>query len=394
VKAKAGFLNKGTLFLATILLFSAGIGGFLYFQVRTDSITSLIAEERTIAVQFILHDGGSLRFSEIFLYNPRTSKGAIIDIPGNMGTLIGSLNRYDRIDAVFDSQNPGDFRSLVEGFTGMAVPFYCIFSPEQVERFVDILGGVEIFVANSMEKDSRGNRILLPSGNVILDGGKARLYLSLVDPEETDLDRIGRIQKFVQAMLKKMGESAAFLSHEKLEPFLKSALQTNLDSSAFRALCGEIVKLDSDRIIFQRVLGNTRSVDNQQLLFPHLEGQLFRDSVRQINLNLSSAEARSIGEIAVSVEIRNGTRTTGLARRTREVFQSFGFEVVSFSNAERNDVGKTLVVDRRGNPETASRVADIIRCTNIATEIPGSAETAPADVTVILGEDFDGRYCK
>jgi anionic cell wall polymer biosynthesis LytR-Cps2A-Psr (LCP) family protein len=393
VKAKAGFFNTGALFLSGILLFSAGIGVFLYFQVRTDSITTLIAEERTIAVQFILQDEGSFRFSEIFLYNPRTGKGAIIDIPGNMGTLISSLNRYDRIDAVFDAEDPGDFRSMVEGFMGMGLPFYFIFSPGQIERFVDILGGVEIFVANSMEKDSRGNRVLLPSGNVLLDGGKARLYLSFVDPEETELDRIGRIQKFVQAMLKKMGESAAFLSHERLEPFLESAFSTNLDSAAFRALCGGIVKLDIDRIIFQRVLGNIRSVDSQQLLFPHLEGQLFRDSVRQINASLSSAEARSMGEIAVSVEIRNGTRTTGLARRTREVFQSFGFEVVSFSNAEQNDVAKTIVIGRKGNPEAASRVADIIRCANIATE-PGSAETASADVTVILGEDFDGRYCK
>jgi anionic cell wall polymer biosynthesis LytR-Cps2A-Psr (LCP) family protein len=394
VKAKAGFFNKGTLFLLIIVLFSAGTGVFLYFQIRTDSITTLIAEERTIAVQFILQDEGQLRFSEIFLYNPRTGKGAVIDIPGNMGTLIGSLNRYDRIDAVFDSENPGDFRSLVENFMGMNLPFYCIFSLDQIERFVDILGGVEIFVANSMENDSSGNRILLPSGNVMLDGGKARLYLSFVDPEETDLDRIGRIQKFVQAMLKKMGESAAFLSHESLTPFLKSALRTNLDNAAFRALCGEIVKLDVDRIIFQRILGNIRNVDNQQLLFPHLEGQLFRDSVRQINANLSSADARSIGEIALSVEIRNGTRTAGLARRTREVFQSFGFEVVSFSNAEQNDVEKTLVIDRRGNPEAAVRVADIIRCTNIVTEVSGSTESASADVTVILGGDFDGRYCK
>jgi anionic cell wall polymer biosynthesis LytR-Cps2A-Psr (LCP) family protein len=394
VKTKAGFFNRGVLFLLIIALFAAGTGVFLYFQIRTDSVTSLITEERTIAVQFILQDGGHLRFSEIFLYNPRTSKGAVIDIPGNLGTLIGSLNRYDRIDAVFDPEDPRDFISLVEGFMSMDVPFYCVFSLDQIERFVDILGGVEIFVANSMEKDSQGNKILLPAGNVVLDGGKARLYLSLVDPEETELDRIGRIQKFVQAMLKKIGESTAFLAHETVAPFLKSAMRTNLSDPAFRALCREVAKLDIDRIIFQRVLGNIRTVDSQPLLFPHQEGQLFRDSVRQINSNLSSVEVRSIGEILISVEIRNGTRTSGLARRTREVFQSFGFEVVSFSNAEQDDVEKTLIIDRRGNPETASRAADVIRCTNIVTEISGSADTTAADVTVILGKDFDGRYCK
>ncbi|MDR1933700.1 MAG: LCP family protein [Spirochaetales bacterium] len=380
------------MFLLFIVLFSAGIGIFLYFQIRTDPVTTLISEERTLGVHFMLRDGEALRFSEIFLYNPRTSKGAIIDIPGNVGTIIESLNRVDRIDALFDPEDPRDFRTLVEGFVGLPVPFYCMFSFDEIERFVDILGGVEVFIANSMETDSQGNRVLLPSGNVMLDGGKARLFLSFIDPEETELDKIGRIQKFVQAMLKKMGESAAFLSHEQLAPFLSSSMKTNLDNPAFRALCREIVKLDGDRIIFQRVLGNTRSVDNQQLLFPHLEGQLFRDSVRQINANLASADSRDTSDIAVSVEIQNGTSTTGLARRTREVFQSFGFDVVAFSNAEEQDVEKTRVIDRRGSPEAASRVAGIIRCSNIVTEIPDAS--APADVTVLLGKDFDGRYCK
>ena len=394
MKGKPGLFNRGTLFLLLIVFFSVGAGVFLYFQIRTDQVTTMIAEERTIALQFMLRDGEALRFSEVFLYNPRTSKGAIIDIPGNAGTLIGSLDRMDRIDTVFSARDLNPYRMIVETFVGLSVPFYCIFSLEEIERFVDLLGGVEVFIANSMEKDSQGNKILLPSGNVLLDGAKARLFLSFIDPEEMDLDRIGRIQKFVQAMLKKMGESAGFLAHEGVTPFLREAIDTNLSSPAFNALCREIIKLDSDRIIFQRVLGNVRTVDGKALLFPHLEGQLFRDSVRQISASLVSADSRILSEIAVSIEIQNGTQTTGLARRTREVFQSFGFDVVAFSNAEDTSVEKTLVIDRRGNPEAASRVADIIRCSNIITQIPDASKPATSDVTVVLGKDFDGRYVK
>jgi hypothetical protein len=269
-----------------------------------------------------------------------------------------------------------------------------MFSLDEIERFVDILGGVEVFIPNSMETDSLGNRVLLPSGNVILDGSKARLFLAFVDPEETELDRIGRIQKFVQAMLKKMGENAEFLSRETVMPFLRSSMKTNLDSRAFLALCRESAKLDGDRIIFQRVLGNIRTVDTQDLLFPHFDGQLLRQTVRQISDSLGSTESRGFSEIAISLEIQNGTQTTGLARRTREIFQSFGFDVISFSNAEDQNVEKTRVIDRRGNPETASRVADIIRCSNIVTEIPDVPAIVMADVTVLLGKDFDGRYCK
>jgi len=98
--------------------------------------------------------------------------------------------------------------------------------------------------------------------------------------------------------------------------------------------------------------------------------------------------------MTVSLEILNGTKTTGLARRTREIFQSFGFDVVSFSNAEDQDLEKTVVLDRRGNPENAGKVAQVIRCNRVLTEIPENAAQVPVDVTVILGKDFDGRYCK
>jgi anionic cell wall polymer biosynthesis LytR-Cps2A-Psr (LCP) family protein len=393
MKNRAGFFTKSFVFLIVIVLFLTASGIFLYFQARTDIVTTLLSGEKNLTIQFMLRDEGALKFSQTFLYHPRTGKGALVDVPGNAGTIIETLNRVDRIDRVFESGKPDAYRRLVENLLGLEIPFYCVFSLEEIERFVDILGGVEVFIANSMETDSMGNKVLLPSGNVSLDGGKARLYLSYTDPEETEPDRIGRIQRFLQAMLKKMGETAAFLSHAGVSPFLRASVETNLDVRAFLSFCREIEKLDSDRLVFQRVLGNVRTVDNQELLFPHFEGQLLRQTIREITENLASSEVRSFTEMTVSVELQNGTQITGLARRTREIFQSFGFDVVSFSNAPET-AEKTLVIGRRGNPDAAARAADIIRCTNITVETQEEDSTSAADVTIILGKDFDGRYCK
>jgi len=394
VRGKKKLFDKSRLFLLLILLILAGSGLFFFFQVRTDRITALLAGGESFAVHFMIRDGETLLYSEVFLYNPRTGKGAVVDIPGNVGTIITSLKRVDRIDVLFDPDNPAPYRKMMEKFLGLEIPFFCLFSLDELERFVDVLGGLEIFIANSIETDGRGNRVFLPSGNVLLDGSKTRAFLTYYDPEETELDRTGRAQKFLQGMMKKFGEEAQYLTHGDVMPFLRGSMETNLDGRALSALIRETVKLDVDRMVFQRVLGTMRTVDTQELLFPHFEGQLLRQTVQQIYEGLASTDVRGAGDMTVSLEILNGTKTTGLARRTREIFQSFGFDVVSFSNAEDQDLEKTVVLDRRGNPENAGKVAQVIRCNRVLTEIPENAAQVPVDVTVILGKDFDGRYCK
>jgi anionic cell wall polymer biosynthesis LytR-Cps2A-Psr (LCP) family protein len=394
VNGKPRVFDKGIIFLSLIFLVLLGSGLFFYFQVRTDQITAIVTRGKSFALHFMIRNDDALIFSEVFLYNPRTGKGAVVDVPGNVGTIIESLRRVDRIDTLFKLGNSQAYRSQVGRFVGLDVPFYILFSLEEVERFVDILGGIEVFIANSVEIDSKGKKVLLPSGNVLLDGRKVKSFLSFVDPDETDLDRIGRVQKFLQASLKKMGDEAPFLTNSEVVPFLRRSMKTNLDQRALLAFIREIVKLDVDRMVFQRVLGTVRSVDNQDLLFPHFEGRLLRQTVKQIYDSLASMENAREGELAITIEILNGTKTAGLARRTREIFQSFGFEVVSFGNSDNQNVDRTAIIDRKGNPEAAARVAQVIRCTNVLTEIENTDSGPPADFTLILGRDFDGRYCK
>ena len=80
-----------------------------------------------------------------------------------------------------------------------------------------------------------------------------------------------------------------------------------------------------------------------------------------------------------------------MARRTKALYESFGFDVVSFANADSDKHVNTVVLDRRGNPEAARRVADIIHCERVHTQ---ASVASDAEVTVILGRDFDGRYVK
>jgi hypothetical protein len=97
--------------------------------------------------------------------------------------------------------------------------------------------------------------------------------------------------------------------------------------------------------------------------------------------------------LTVAIEVMNGTSVGGLARRAANVFQSFGYDVVSVANADNSDYQKTVVLDRKGRLEVAQRVADLISCQRVYSRLEETGDMT-VDVTIILGTDFDGRYCK
>jgi hypothetical protein len=206
------------------------------------------------------------------------------------------------------------------------------------------------------------------------------------------MDSVGRRQRFLQALLKRMGESDILLSESGFA-VLRDRVATNLNTRALRAFVGELRRMDADKLIFQRVLGSSRVVDGKELIFPHFEGQLLKEIMKQTLETLASQEPLVDEDMTVSVEVQNGTNVTGLARRAANVFQSFGYEIVAVSNADNQEYLKTVILDRKGRIEAAERIAELIRCERVYTRLEEEADLA-IDVTVILGKDFDGRYCK
>ena len=353
--------------------------------------------------------GSPLLFTEVFVLNPQTKKGAVMDVPGNVGSLISSQKRIDRIDVLFKSENVEAYRAKVGSLLGLDIPFYLEIDIRNIPRLVDLLGGLDLFIANPVEETNVTPMVLLPSGSLVLDGAKVQSFLSYKASTDSDIEVIGRRQKFVQALFKGIEQNAAIFQKPGVYSIIKDWVSTNMNKRSVLSLFGAIGHMDTERMVFQRVLGVNRLVDGQELLFPHYDGRLLQETVQQTLATLANPQALSDQALNAKLQILNGTLISGLAHRTSQVFQSFGYDVVSVGNADRNDYAQTLIVDRAGDLAQAQRVASIIKCTQVearpAPPAPVPSGTAAAagvpsvlsggaDVTIILGKDFDGRYCK
>ncbi len=396
--------GRGALFLVLIFVIIISVVTFIALSLRVDTVDESLKNDSVIKTLFVLEDKDQPLFTDVFIYYPVSHRGALINILGNTGAIFKSLGRVDRIDAIYTEKGIEIYKSEIENLIGQAIPFYVEMNMSDFGELTDMLGGLKVFVPSPVDvKTDEGDRWLLPSGAVTLDGDKITTYLTYSKAEESEAEIMDRRQNVMVAFLSALNRNASSLLKKKSFPLYAKKLTSNLKVNDLRSLFAEIANVDSERLIPQTITGSHRIVDGKELLFPFYDGQLIKDVVKQASNSLVALDDTSINRIYV-LEIQNGTTVQGLARNTAALLKSTGYDVLSTTNAERNDWEKTQIINHIGNSEIAKNLGDFIHCTNIVDEEikPESEDSygsttdssANVDFTIILGKDFDGRYVK
>jgi anionic cell wall polymer biosynthesis LytR-Cps2A-Psr (LCP) family protein len=379
---------------STLLFVIIGVivAAFIAFLgLRSDAVDQAIKSDRILDLAVIVEKDGKPVSTEVFFFYPSNGRGALLDIPGETGLIITALNRVDRIDVLYDKRKPGDYVDEVAKLIDASIPYWLVLDERGLSSTVDLLEGLELFVADKVDFPGPP-RASLPSGALVLDGDKTTQFAFYRDPDETDADSAARRQKLFQSLVQRLGEKSAWVTRPEVFSTLKRNFRTNLGDDSLRRFLSQLSKLDADRLVLQKVTGVYRKVDDKRLLFPHYDGELVRDIVKQTLNALGNSESSSPADKIFTIEILNGTPTKGLAKTAAEIFQSFGYDVVSVDNADREDYDKTQVIDRFSNPDAEKNIASVIRCSSVSQQSVAQGE-AVADFTIILGKDFNGRYC-
>jgi anionic cell wall polymer biosynthesis LytR-Cps2A-Psr (LCP) family protein len=383
-----------------ILLIILGIAAAVY-SLRSNPIEDALAANRVINVLFVIEEEKKPLSAYVLMYYPATRRAAIFDIPGDLGLLITRINRVDRIDRVYDSARIGSYESEIGKLLGVEINFSIVFTKENLASLVDLLEGMEIFIPLPVSYRENGTLILFPSGITILDGDKAVVYASYSLPDEDNEMIVFRRQRFFLGLLDRIVTMNGSLKHPDSAKLYYSFFKTGMNRRTLTRLLDEFVFLDAYRINIQLVGGNLREVSGQMLVIPHWDGNLVKEVVRQ---TLGSLTRQTEGSVqrTTTVEILNGTAVNGLAGRTAEMLRSFGYDIISVGNADRTNYDNTVIIHRSGDESVTKTFADVISCTNIKNEFApndepeGEMDIQPldykADITLIIGRDFNGRY--
>ena len=379
---------KSNIILLLILLVLIGTVIFISLSVREDNVQKKLSEGKSISFIFNITSKKDILFSEVFIYHPGTHRTAVIDIPVNYGSLIKSLSRVDRLDVLYKKGKPEQYIKKIEFETSLAIPFYFDFELEEFKNCVDLVGGLDFVIGTPvLRHDTLSDTVLLPGGRHKLDGDKVMEYILNEELNSADTELSSSHQKLIQTFVSALGTQKDLLLKKEVFPILYKNMDTNMSQLDLKSFLAEISKADCPRMIFHRVLGDKKTVDDKEMLFPHYNGNLLREGLKQIVEALGNTNV--IEGSHINLLILNGTSVGGLAQRTSMTYRNLGFNVTKVGNSDETDVEVTRIIGHRNDSSLLERVAGVIKCKNISTE-NGTEGT----ITIILGKDFDGRQCK
>ncbi|MBP5753779.1 MAG: LCP family protein, partial [Treponema sp.] len=198
--------KKGLLFLSLIVLIVVAAVVFIVVSMGTDPASAYFKKGQVIKTLIVLADNDSNVLStDLLLYHPDSQKSALFNIPGNTGDIWESLDgengragRTDRIDAVYHEKGIDAYAAEISDLMFKKnksgsddIQFILEIDLDSFGKLTDLLGGLKVFVPSPVDiVNDDGERWLLPSGYMTLDGDKIKTYMeySLPDEEDAEVD--------------------------------------------------------------------------------------------------------------------------------------------------------------------------------------------------------------
>jgi len=389
---KTGILKRSAVPLA-IILAVALIGGFFILRLTQRGIVSaVIRKDEAMGILIVFEKDKKPVSNQLLIWYPSRRKAAIMDIPPSMGIILKSADKMSSIDSVYDRNNPSRFVKEIGDYLKFPINGWLVYDEASLAKTIDLLGGVQIFIPDPVLGDETAKGVSLPGGSVVLDGDKANQYLRYALSADNYTEEINRKQKLLISMLSQLAQQADTLGKSHGFKLIASQPRSDFSPGTREELFRHFAEIDVDMIITQFISGSFRTFEDRKLLFPYYDGELARDVVNQTAKALGTDDSGTMQKAVVTIEVLNGSGEKGLANTAATLFESYGYKVVSVGNAPSFDYEKTIMYDNDGDKGAFQQVAGAISCKNFgdAASLPGLRK---ANITVILGKDFNGRYC-
>jgi LCP family protein required for cell wall assembly len=341
----------------------------------------------------------------VLVVNLKTGQVSMLSIPRDLWVYIPT-HGWDRINVAQrigyrtkypDGKGPGLLIRTIEENLGIPIDHWVRVGYEGFARVVDELGGVDMVVACRVNlryqapTSDTEQEMILQAGVHHLDGPTALRYVR-TRRGDSDFERAQRQQQFIRAVWDQFKSPDVILKIPRLWSALQGSFQTDLKLGDILALVPVAMELEPHRVR-SRYIGRGQvegwtTPEGSQVLLP------IPEKVQQVVASLYAPPLADdqVANESARIQVRNGTERPYLARIAAEQLRWEGFKIVDIGFADRSDYKNTQVIVYNDKPEARALLTRLlgVRPDNVQQPDPNQpAETAQADLLVILGQDYD-----
>lgn len=368
-----------------------------------------------------------------------TNKVALLSIPRDLYVQVPGQQFYSKINAIHaygeaqkKNNGPELLQTKVEEITGLPIHYFARVDFTAFKKIVEAVGGVNIEIENGFT--DYFHKIAFPTGTETMNGDRALAYVRaryVEGPEGGDFKRASRQQQVLVAMLRKVFSVNTALDFSAINGIINSisedirtSMQTwemkrffeiarQIDVSSIKSIVlstGPHGLLVGDTVVLggepSSVL-KTRTGDFSEI--QTVAKNMFSDDVGKNLTSPSSSAASPVASTAPSaspsvspspstspdakdtakptIEVRNGTKVNGLAKKIADSLTKDGYTVLATGNASNQEIEKTIVyAPKVTQADDAQEIATTLEAT-AKTDLPADEAKTTADILIVLGAD-------
>ncbi len=360
---------------------------------------------------------GSTRTDTMILLtvDPTTKTAGMLSIPRDLWVRIPGYDVWNKITTAhyygeargYPGGGPALAMRTVEKELGVRPHYYVKVNFAGFERLIDLIGGIDIYVENTINDPEFPDHnygfdpLYIPAGQHHFDGEMALKY-ARTRHSDNDFGRMKRQQEVIEAVVNQVLDTDQLDTLVRKAPALwqsfQETVETNMPLEVILKLAplARDIRLDDVQklVIDQSMTQPLRAENGAAALL------LLRDKVRPTIDAMFHAEPAAdttqlelrngVAAENAGLVIHNGTPTGSLAHRTASYLITQGFRVIQYGPVDTNrfDYPQTIIIDYTGNPNTVRQLQQLLNVTDDQLEYDPNP-SSQVDVKIILGADYE-----
>lgn len=313
---------------------------------------------------------------------PGTGEGTIVLVPPNVVADVPGEGLFPLGDTFREGQAPL-LELTLANLLGLDLDGGAAISEQGWSSLVERLGGLTLDVPEALTRtDEDGTRtVRFQPGVQPLDGPRVAEYLTFREEGESELQRLPRVQRVLEAMLDKIHQDPALLD----AVFADGAPMVDApDAEALRFLLTSLADAHAADELDVRTLPVTAIGSGDDASY-RIDEERVASLVEE---RLAPSRPSAAGQEGRRLQVLNGNGTPGIGSQVAERLQPAGFRLVETGNAASFDVPETRIVVYDDAPEQLAIAQQARELLGVGRIEVSENPVTVVDVTVIVGQDF------